>query len=220
MPAPVFPCSRGTCRASWPRTGAASAAAATPAASATDRKARRSTPSRRAGWCSGGRAGRELVIPRDLARLRTDGEDRRGVQVVALALVAVPGPGIAGAPVDEVELRIVRAGNPRARASAQVSLARLPRLVPFVARACGGIAAPELLAGRGIPAVEETARPEFGPGAAGDQHPVRDQRRDGERVAFLPLGHFLFPQLLAGLLVERHHVRVERGNRKWPSGRK
>src|SRR5262249_9637959 len=104
-----------------------------------------------------------------------------------------------------------RAGNPRARAAAQVSLARLPRVVAFLARACSGIAPPELLAGRGIPAVEETARAEFGAGAAGDQDSVRDQRCNGERVAFLPLGHFLLPQLLAGLLVERHPVRVERG---------
>src|SRR3954463_5326833 len=72
--------------------------------------------------------GGELVVPHDLARLRTDREDRRCVEVVALALGAVPGAVIARAPVDEVELRIVRAGYPRARAPAQVSLARLPRL--------------------------------------------------------------------------------------------
>src|SRR5262245_17752943 len=103
--------------------------------------------------------GGELVVPSDLARLRTDREDRRGVQVVALSLVAVPGAGIARAPVDEVELRIVRAGNPRARASVQGRLAWLPRLVAFFAGAWNGIAPPELLAGRRIPAVEETARP-------------------------------------------------------------
>src|SRR6185295_3201551 len=119
--------------------------------------------------------GGELVVPHDLARLRTDREHRRGVEVVALALVAVPGAGIAGAPVDKVEFRIVRAGNPRARASAHVSLARLPGFVAFLARACGGIAPPELLAARGIPAVEETARAEFRARAAGDEYPVRDQ---------------------------------------------
>src|SRR5262249_6736177 len=145
--------------------------------------------------------GGELVVPSDLARLRTDREDRRGVQVVALSLVAVPGAGIARAPVDEVELRIVRAGNPRARASVQGRLAWLPRLVAFFAGAWNGIAPPELLAGRRIPAVEETARPEFRAGAPGDQYAVCDQRCDGERVAFLPLRHLLLPQLLAGLLV-------------------
>ena len=54
---------------------------------------------------------RELVIPFQLAGLRIQRHDRIGVEVVALAIVAVViRTGIADRPVHRVELRIVGAG--------------------------------------------------------------------------------------------------------------
>ena len=71
--------------------------------------------------------------------------------------------------------------------------------------------APQMLAGRRIPAVDEAARAELGAGDAGDHDAVGDQRRHRHRVAFLEVGGLLAPELLAGLGVERDHIGVERG---------
>ena len=67
--------------------------------------------------------GRELVVPFQLAGVGVEGDHRVGIQVVAGAIVAVPaGIGIAGSPICQVELGIVRAGHPNRAAAV------LPRL--------------------------------------------------------------------------------------------
>ena len=152
----------------------------------------------------------ELEVPDDLAGLRPDREDRRGVEVVARPHGGIPRPGVAGAPVGEIELGIVGAGDPGRAAAAQVRVAGRPRVVPLLAGAGNRVGAPQELAGLGIAAVDEAAHAELGAGDAGDQHAVGDLRRAGHREAFLPLDDLLLPDLLAGLLVERDDVRVER----------
>src|SRR5205085_12206188 len=93
---------------------------------------------------------------------------------------------IADAPVHEVELRIVGARDPRRAAADLPGVVVLrPGVVAFLATRRDRVAAPELLAGVGIPAVDEAADAELGAGDAGHQHAVRNQPRDGERVAVL-----------------------------------
>src|SRR5207237_4126748 len=79
-----------------------------------------------------------------------------------------------------------------------------------LARRGDGVAAPQLLAGLGVPAVEEPTG-----GAIAARHPrdhdaVRHQRRDDAGVALLVVGELLLPELLAGLHVERDDMRVDR----------
>ena len=56
---------------------------------------------------------RVLVVAGELAGLRANRDDARGVQAVErVARARIVRLGVAGAPVDEVELRIVRARSP------------------------------------------------------------------------------------------------------------
>ena len=52
---------------------------------------------------------------------------------------------------------------------------------------------------------------ELGARHSGDDHAVRHQRRPRHRVAVFGVGRFRAPDLLAGLEVDRNHVRVKRG---------
>ena len=78
---------------------------------------------------------RELVVPLERAGVGVERDDRVGVEVVAVAIVAVEiGAGIAGAPVDQVERRIVGAGDPGGAAAALPRVA-FPGLAALLARA-------------------------------------------------------------------------------------
>src|SRR5207302_2272737 len=70
--------------------------------------------------------------------------------------------------------------------------------------------APQLLSRIRIVALDEAARGAVSAPHSRDQHAVRDDRSDDSLVAFLPLGILLLPDLLAGLHVEREHMRVDR----------
>src|SRR5262249_56151838 len=65
--------------------------------------------------------------------------------------------------------------------------------------------------GRATDPVEIATMTECGARHAGDDHAVRDQRCPGHRIAVLGVGRFRAPDLLAGLEVERNHMRVKRG---------
>ena len=147
----------------------------------------------------------------DLARPRADGEHRRRVEAVeAAASRRVVGLGVAGSPVDEVELGVVRAGAPRRRPAVEVRVAvGGPRLVAGLAGAGDGVAAPQLLAGGGVPAVEEAAGGRLAPGHPRDEDPVGDHGGARRVVALRPVGELLVPQLLAGLHVEGEDVVVD-----------
>ena len=73
--------------------------------------------------------GRELEVPLHLAVRRIEREHRVGVEVVAGPVVGVPvGRGIAGRPVEQVQLGIERAGQPRRAAAGLPAVALAPRL--------------------------------------------------------------------------------------------
>src|SRR6185295_12569798 len=132
---------------------------------------------------------RELVMADDLAGFRPDCDHaRRADAVQAATRPRVVRFGIAGAPIDEVELGIVGARAPGRRAAVfpGVAVGR-PGVVSGLAGPRNGVTTPELLAGLGIPAVKEAARRRFAAGHAGDQHAVGDDRRTGGVVAFLPV---------------------------------
>ena len=154
---------------------------------------------------------RELVVPDDLAGLRPQREHRGGVEVVARAALRGPRRGIADAPVHEIELRIIGPGDPRRAAPDLPGIVVLwPGVVALLAARGNRIAAPELLAAVGVIAVDEAAHAELGAGIADDQHAVGDERRERQGYAVLPFRHLGLPQFLAGLGVEREHVRIER----------
>ncbi len=68
-----------------------------------------------------------------------------------------------------------------------------------------------MLAGRRIPSIDETAGAELCPGDAGQDDPVRDQRRHRHRIALFDVGRLLAPELLACLGIERDDIGVECG---------
>src|SRR5262249_42402495 len=145
-----------------------------------------------------------LVVPDHLAGLRPDRQHARRVQAVhAAAIGRVVRLGITGAPIDEVELRIVRAVLPGGAAAVFPGVRNVlwPGLGARLAQRRDGVAPPQLLPGFRIPAVEETARGAVAAGHAGDHDAVGHQRRDDADIAFLVVGKFLLPDLLAGLHV-------------------
>src|SRR2546429_3238973 len=154
---------------------------------------------------------RELVIPDEFAGLGPHRKQRSGVQVVARSRGRIPRAGVARAPIDKIEIGVVRAGDPGRAAAAQVGVSRRPGLIALLTRSGDGVAAPELLSSFRIPTVEKTADAELGAGDAGDQHAGRDLRRHCHREALFPLRNFLLPDLLAGLHVERDNVGIEGG---------
>ena len=119
---------------------------------------------------------------------------------------------IAGTPEHQVELRVVGAGDPgRAAAHLPGIVVLRPGLVALLAAGRDGVLAPELLAGRGVVAIDEAAHAELGAGIADHQHAVRNQRRERQRNAILPVSDLRLPQFLAVLGVVRDHVSVECG---------
>src|SRR5207302_10420797 len=124
---------------------------------------------------------RELVVPDDLARPGPKREHRRRVEVVARPPLRSPRRGIANAPVHEIELRIVGPRDPgRAAASLPGIVVLRPGFVALLAARRNRVAAPQMLAAPGVPAVDEAADTELRAGDPGDEHTVRDERRDGQ----------------------------------------
>src|SRR5262245_38964629 len=118
------------------------------------------------------------------------------MEIVAGATLRSPGRRIAGAPVHEIQLGIIRSGDP-ARSAADfpgVGVLR-PSLVTLLTAGRDGVAAPELLAGLRIPAVNEAANAELGARDAGDENAIGDQWRDRHRVPFFPFRRLRFPKL-------------------------
>ena len=152
---------------------------------------------------------RELVVPLQLARLRAQRDDARCVEVVTEALFAREvRTRIADRPVDEIELRIVRAGHPGGAAAVLERLAD-PGLRSFLAALRNRVPAPHALAGRRAIGIEKAARAFF---AAGDARPRADRRRaSGGEVELYDStmrSHFRVPQLLAREPVECQEMRV------------
>src|SRR5262249_32164636 len=154
---------------------------------------------------------RELVIAGNLAGLWAYCEYRRGVEAVAaFTRPRVIRLRVAGPPIDKVEVGIVGAGAPGRAAAMLPGVIVGPGLRARLALRPDRVAAPELLAGLRVPAVEEAARGGFAARHPGDQHAVGDDRRAGGVVALLPVGELLRPHHPAGLELERDEIIVDR----------
>src|SRR5262249_49131398 len=97
------------------------------------------------------------------------------------------------------------------RSAAELPGIAFPGIAARLVGAWNRIGPPEMLSGCGLPAVDEAARAVFGPGDAGDNDSIGDQRRHRHRIAFLDVGRLLTPELLARLHVEGDHIGIERG---------
>ena len=121
---------------------------------------------------------RVLVIANHLAGFRTDRQHAVGIQAIqTLARPRIVRLRIPGAPINQIELRIVGTRAPRRPAALRPSVAILrPRLRTRLARRRNRISAPQFLPGLRIPAVQEPARSGFAARHAGNHHAVRDNR--------------------------------------------
>src|ERR1700690_2253825 len=149
-------------------------------------------------------------MPFDLAGLRFERKDRAGVEVVAGAHGRVERSWVADAPIDGVQLRVIRAGDP-CRSATQLPGVALPGIAARLVGRRYGMGAPQMLAGRRIPSIDETAGAELGPGDTGQDDPVSDEWRHRHRIALFDVGRLLPPELLARRGIKRDHIGVQRG---------
>src|SRR5262245_19645949 len=103
-----------------------------------------------------------LEMALDLAVVRVERDNRRGVEVVARPLIAEPWRGIAGAPKGHVAFWIVGGRDPDRAATALVVIAtRGPRLAARLAWCGYGVGLPQFLAGLGIERSDKPAHAQF-----------------------------------------------------------
>ena len=95
-----------------------------------------------------------LKAPFDVAAIGVDRNRRGGPLVIALANVAVPGPGVARVPVDQVQLGIIGAGGP-GRAASVLPGVTGPGVVARLARTGDGISGPAQSARLGVIGLDE-----------------------------------------------------------------
>src|SRR6266571_144717 len=158
-------------------------------------------------------ARRVLVVPRERPVLRPDRD--RGARIEHVVEVgraparAHPRLGLRDAPIHQVEIRIVAAGDPRLAADAQVVGELAPRLAARLAVSPDGVELPELLAGRRVVAADPAAvvAVPIAADPTGDDDAVHDHRAGGVRIALGAVGDRGVPYLLAGARVERGQTR-------------
>ena len=106
-------------------------------------------------------AGRVLVVPRERAVADAQRHRRRGVERGVRGLVAAarrhPRLGLRDAPVGEIEIGIVAAGDPRVAAGARHVGDRAPRVAAGLAGARDGVELPQLLAGLRVVGADDAA---------------------------------------------------------------
>src|SRR3954451_18032211 len=163
---------------------------------------------------------RGLEGPLDLAAVGVDGEGGAGPLVVAGPDPAVPGARVAGADVEQVELRVVGAAEPGGAAAGLPGVAG-PGLVERAGHgrrlavqaadiALDGRPVPHLLAGVGVVGLDGAGDAELAARVADDHLALDDQRGGRVGVPVLVLLHLLVPDDLARLPVEGDEVGVER----------
>src|SRR6185503_20766490 len=100
---------------------------------------------------------RVLEMPLQRAGIRIQREERIGVEIGARTALAIPvRVRIAGAPVEQVQRRVVGAGEPRRRAAALPDVA-LPGVAARFARRRNRVEAPQALAALRIVRIDEAA---------------------------------------------------------------
>ena len=151
-----------------------------------------------------------LVMAANLAGVEVERDDRAGVEVVARVHVAGPRGGVAGAPVRQVELRIVVPRDPH-RPAAGLPRVTAPGLAAWLAGGGDRVGPPDLLAGLGVERRDECAHAELTARRPDEDFALRHQGRHRRVVALLPVVDRLLPHDLSGRRVERDQERVGRG---------
>src|SRR4029450_9402644 len=104
---------------------------------------------------------RELVMPSELPCVGIDRDDRGGVEIVTLAVVAeIAGRRIADAPVNQIRLGVVAPGHPRRAATARQLFFPGPCLAARLALPRDRVEAPRELARLGIVSVDTDTAPD------------------------------------------------------------
>src|SRR5438445_9464424 len=117
-------------------------------------------------------------MPLQLSGIGVESQHAARVEIVAGAYVAVHvRSGISGAPVDQVQFRIVGAGDPSGSAAARPGVAA-PGFPSGIVRSGDGVEAPEAFSGGDVVSVNETAHAELSAGDPDDDLVFHHQRRD------------------------------------------
>ncbi len=149
-------------------------------------------------------------MPLDLAGVSIERDGRGRVEVVAGALIAEPGGGVAGAPVDRVGVGIIVAGHPSGCTTGLPGIRLFPGLAAGLSGCRDGEGLPRGLAGFGVERSDEAAHTELTAGDADEHFALHDQRGHGHVIAGLPIFDLSFPGYLAGFRVERDEGSIQR----------
>ncbi len=153
-----------------------------------------------------------LIVPLDLAGRGIERQRAVGVKVVARPIFIIPvRSGIADAPDDGVGCGIVGAGHPgRTAAGRSRVVAVFPGFAAGLALARDRVGAPDLLLGRQISCGDPATDAVLCAGHACYRHVLDDQRRAGDDLTLVRIGHITLPGDLAGFLVGRDQPSIQR----------
>src|SRR5258707_7700595 len=102
-------------------------------------------------------------MPAQCAGTAVERYQRAGVKIVAGAVIAIPiRSRISDAPVDQVQLRIVRSRYPRRSAAGFPGIAR-PAFVTRLTRSRDGIETPSAFSGLGVVSIDEATNAGLAP---------------------------------------------------------
>ena len=151
---------------------------------------------------------RELEVPLEPSSRGLQREDRVGVEIVALPLAAVVvGTRIARRPVERVELRIVRARQPRG-AAAMFDVGARPCFRAGLARLRHRPEPPRFLSRFGVERGNEPADALVAARRSDDHQLAHDQRRRRGAVVLARIRHARFPHQFAREPVQREQLRI------------
>src|SRR2546423_1887874 len=176
-----------------------------------------------------------LIEPDRIAVIGPAREDAARPFVGSRPLLGIPWPGIPGAVIDEIELRVV--GDPAPdRAPSDLPRLRGPGLHAEILAAiltvkglergadehllvgAGAVGAPDLLAAGGVERREPAADSELS-AAVADQHlALYHERRHRDRLSELNFSKLRAPQLLPARRLDRYRMIVERVEEQAPLG--
>ena len=138
--------------------------------------------------------GGELVIPLAFSGIGIERQYAVREQVITEAGIAIPvRRGIAGGPVKQVELGVVRANSPGWGATGLVRGSR-PGFITGLASGRHRVVTPDPLAGVYIVGIEESPHAVFATGNTDNGHILDDKRGRGSAKATVVLDDFAVPE--------------------------
>ena len=154
--------------------------------------------------------GSELEIPFEITGVGVQCQHRIRVEVVAEANITVPvGSRVSGTPVDQVQFRVIGAGNPGWAAAILPGIAG-PGVVTEFTGAGDSIGAPDPFPGLRIIGVDKAANTEFTASDPGYHQVLDDQGCRSLAVAGIVWGHFHVPEYIAGTGIDGNQMGIER----------